>query len=62
MIEDISIFNLKGFLFIKMFLREVRQGADGGNSFALSIVYIEMVSREFLGPANLAKTQTFYIY
>lgn len=60
--EDISIFNSKSLFFIEVLLGEVEEGVGDGVSFALLIINMEIILREFLGLADLARTQTFYIY
>lgn len=59
--EDTSILDSMGLFFIEAPLRKARKGVGGGVSFVLSIIYVEVILREFLGPADLAKTQNLYI-
>ncbi len=43
-------------------LGEARQGISRNISLSLTIIDLEVVSRELLGPADLTRAQTFRIY
>lgn len=43
------------------FLREARQSINRSISYLPMIIDLEIVAREFLGPVDLARAQTFYI-
>lgn len=59
--KDISIFNSKCLFIIRAFLGKPGQGISGDISFALLIIYAEVILKELLGLADLANSQTFYI-
>ncbi len=43
-------------------LREVKQGISYSISFSLTIINLELVSRELLGLADLRRAQTLHIH
>ncbi len=50
------------FILSLAFLREIRQSISRNISFSLSIIDLEVISRELLGLADLTRAQVFYIY
>ena len=57
-IQDLDILGTKGFVFLCTLLGILRQGISGLVSLALTIIDLEVVTREFLGPSDLSKAQT----
>ena len=45
-----SILNLKGLFFIRALLEKAGRGISNGVSFALLIVYVEVILRKLLDP------------
>ena len=62
MIKNLSILILKDFFLSLAFLWEAKQSISCNICFFLTIIYLEMILREFLGSTNLTKTQVFHIY
>ena len=60
--QDFYVFCLKGDFFLRIPLGVLRQGISGSVSFTLTIIDSEVVTKEFLGPADLSKTQTLCVY
>ncbi len=58
----LSILISEHFFLDLVFLREVRQNISRSISFSLIIIDSEVVSREFLGPIDLTRTQVFHIH
>lgn len=53
---------MKGLFLIRASLGETRHDISSGVSFALSIVYAEVILRELLGQADLGDTQILCIH
>ena len=53
MVQDFDIFCLESLFFLRTLLKISKQGISSFVSFALIIIDLKMVMREFLGPANL---------
>ena len=51
--QDFDVFCLEGVFFLSVPLGVLRQGISSSVSFALMIIDSEVVTREFLGPADL---------
>ena len=60
--QDFDVFGAEGVFFLRTLLRVSRQGISSSVSFALTIIDLEVVTREFLGPADLPGAQTLRIY
>ncbi len=60
--ENLSILISERFFFGLASLEEARQSISRSISFSLTIIDLEVVSREFLGPANLTRAQAFCIH
>lgn len=61
MIEDLNIFISKRFVLGVTFLGEVRQSISRNIRLSLVIIDSQVVLWEFLGPADLTRTQAFGI-
>ncbi len=62
MMKNLGVLISKSLFFGLASLREVRQGISHSISFSLTIIDLEVVSRELLGPADLTRAQTLCIY
>ena len=60
--KNLSIFSLKLFFFIEASLREARYSVCNSISPALSIINLEMISRELLGLSDLTRAQVICIH
>ena len=60
--QDFDVFGVEGVFFLKTLLKVSRQGISSSVSFALAIVDLELVAREFLGSADLPGAQTFRLH
>ena len=60
--QDFDIFGAEGFFFLCTLLKVSRQGISSSVSLFLTIIDLEMVTKEFLGLANLPRDQTLYVY
>ena len=60
--QDFDVFGAEGVFFLRTPLRVSRQGIGSSVSLALTIVDSEVVTREFLGPADLSGAQTLRIH
>ena len=58
MVQDFDILGIEGFFLFCTSLKVLRQGISSSVSLALTIVDLEVVAREFLGPADLSGAQT----
>ena len=52
--QDFDVYGMEGLFFFCTLLRVSRQGISNSISLALTIVDLEVVAREFLGPADLS--------
>ena len=60
--QDLDVFGAEGLFFFCTLLRVLRQGISSFVNFALTIVDLKVIIREFLGPADLFGAQTLYVY
>ena len=60
--QDFDVLYLEGVFFLSVPLEVSRQGIGSSVSFALIIIDSEVVTREFLGPADLFGAQTLRIH
>ena len=60
--EDLDVLGIQGVFLFCTLLRVSRQGISSSVSFALTIIDSEVVTREFLGPADLPGAQTLRVY
>ena len=60
--QDFDVFCSEGVFFLSISLRVLRQDISSSVSFALTIIDLEVVTKEFLGLADLFRAQTFYIH
>ena len=60
--EDFDILCLKVLFLLSTPLRVSIQGISSSVSFSLTIVELEVITREFLGPADLFEAQTLCVY
>lgn len=60
--KNLGIFMFEGFFFDLASLTKARQDIHYNISFSLTIINLEMISRELLGPSNLTGVQAFCIY
>ena len=57
--QDLCILGLEGLLFLSTPLGVLRQGISGSINFALSIINLEVVRKQFLSSADLRRAQAF---
>ena len=62
MIKNLSILILKRYFLGLALLWEVREDISRNISLSLTIIDLEVVSRELLGPADLMRAQAFCIH
>ena len=60
--QDFDVFGAEDVFFLKTLLGVLKQGISSSVSFALTIVDLEVVAREFLGPADLSGAQTLRLH
>ena len=60
--QDFDVLGAEGFFLLCTSLRVSRQGISSSVSLALTIVDLEVVARELLGPADLSKAQTLRLH
>ena len=60
--QDFEILCSEGVFFLSVPLGISRQGISSSVSFALTIIDLEVVTRECLGPADLSGAQTLCIH
>ena len=60
--QDFDVLCSEGVFFLSIPLGVSRQGISSSVSFALTIINSEVVTREFLGPADLPGAQTLRIH
>ena len=60
--QDFDVPVSESLFFLCTLLRVLRQGVSSSIGFALTIIDSEMVTREFLSPANLSGAQTLRIH
>ena len=60
--EDLDVLGAEGVFLFYTLLRVLKQGISSSVSLALTIIYSEVVMREFLGPADLPGAQTLCVH
>ena len=60
--EDFDVFCSKNLFFLSIPLRVLRQSINSCVSFALTIVNLEVVTRKFLGLADLSGVETLCVH
>ncbi len=60
--KNLSILILEFFFLGPASLRETRQSISHSISFSLTIIDLEVVSKELLGPVDLTRAKAFHIY
>ena len=60
--QNLDVFCLEGVFFLSTLLRVLRQGIGSSVSLALTIIDLEMITREFLSQADLPGAQTFCVH
>ena len=61
-VQDFDVLGAEGLFLFCTLLRVPRQGISSSISLALIIVDLQVVAREFLGPADLSRAQTLYLH
>ena len=61
-VQDIDVLGAKGHFLFCTLLRVSRQGISSSISLGLTIVDLEVVAREFLGPTDLFWAQTLRLH
>ena len=62
MVQDFDVLGAEGLFFFCTLLKVSRQGISSSISLALTVVDLEVVAREFLGPADLFRAQTLHLH
>ena len=62
MVQNLDVFRSEGVFLLSTPLRVLRQGIGSSVSFALTIIDLEVVTREFLSPAGLSGAHTLRIH
>ena len=57
-VQDLDVLCSEGFFLCSTLLTVLRQGIGSSISLALTIINLEVVAREFLGPTDLSGAQT----
>ena len=60
--QNLDVLRLEGLFLLSTPLRVSRQGISSSVSIALTIVDLEVVTRELLGPADLSGAQTLCLH
>ena len=60
--QDLDILGKEGLFFFCTLLRISRQGISSSISLVLIIIDTKVVTRKFLGPADLPRAQTLRVY
>lgn len=60
--EDVNILDSKGLFLVRVLLQKAEKGINDGVSFTLSIIYVKVISKKFLDPANLVRSQILFIH
>ena len=60
--QDFDVLCSEGVFFLSVPLGILRQGISSSVNFALTIIDSKVVTREFLGPANLSGAQTLCVH
>ena len=59
-VQDLDVFCSKGLFLCSTLLRVLRQGIGSSVSLTLTIIDLEVVAREFLGPADLSEAHSLF--
>ena len=62
MVQNFDVLCLESVFFLSVPLGILRQGISSFVSFALILIDAEVVTREFLGPADLSGAQTLRVH
>ena len=62
MVEDFDVDGLEDLFFLCTLLRVLRQSISSSISFALSIINLDVITREFLSLADFFGAQTLCVY
>ena len=62
MVQDFDVLCSEGVFFLNVPPGILRQGISSSVSFALTIIDSDVVTREFLGPADLSGAQTLCVH
>ena len=60
--EDLDVLSAESVFLFCILLKVLRQGITNSVSLALTIIDLELVMREFLGPADLPGVQTLRVH
>ena len=60
--QNLDVFRSEGLFLLSTLLKVSRQGIGSSVSLALTIVDLEVVTRELLGPADLSGAQTLRVH
>ena len=60
--QNLDILGTKVFFLLYILLKILKQGISSSVTFALTIIDLKIVTREFLGPADLPGAKTLGIY
>ena len=60
--QNLDVLRLEGLFLLSTPLRVSRQGIGSSVSLELTIVDLEIVTREYLGPADLSGAQTLHVH
>ena len=61
-VQDFDVLRAENFFLFCTLLRVLRQGISSAVSLALMVIDSEVVTREFLGPADLSGAQTLRVH
>ena len=62
MVEGLDVLDVEGVFLFCILLRVSRQGISSSISIALTIINLEVITREFLGTTDLPGAQTLRIH
>ena len=60
--KNSSVLGLKLIFFLNISFKKIKERVYSSICFTLTIIDSKMVIKELLGPANLTKAQTLYVY
>ena len=60
--QNLDIFSVESLFLLSTLLRVLRQGISSSVSFTLAIIDSKIVTKKFLGQADLSRAQTLYIH
>ena len=61
-VEDFDVLDVEDFFFFSTLLKVTRQGIGRFVCLALAVINLEVVTREFLSPADLLGAQTLHVH